>query len=52
MEYKTEELNADDYCTVSADGEYFVQFCDPPLPSFVSGNATLGKFIIFKGNSE
>jgi hypothetical protein len=42
MEYKTEEINADDYCSLSVDGDYFVTFCDPPLPSFVADNETIG----------
>ena len=45
MEYATEALSADDYCSVSVDGAYFVQFCDPPLPSLVADNQTLGIFL-------
>lgn len=44
MEYKTEEINADDYCSLSVDGDYFVTFCDPPLPSFVADNETIGEY--------
>jgi len=48
MEYKTEAISADDYCSVSVDGDYFVQFCDPPLPSFVADNHTLSTFLTRK----
>lgn len=44
MEYEIEQLDSDDYCTISADDDYFVQFCNPPLPSFVADNATIGEF--------
>ena len=47
MEYEIEQLDSDDYCTISADDDYFVQFCNPPLPSFVADNATIGKFYHF-----
>ncbi|CBY23487.1 unnamed protein product [Oikopleura dioica] len=36
MEYSTEIHSSEDFCTITADGEYFVQFCDPPVPSFVN----------------
>ena len=45
MEYEIEQVDSDDYCTISADDDYFVQFCNPPLPSFVADNATIGKFL-------
>jgi uncharacterized protein YegL len=44
MEYQIEQLDSDDYCTISADDEYFVQFCNPPLPTFVADNATIGEY--------
>ena len=43
MEYEIESLDADDYCSITSQGDYFVQFCNPPLPTLVADNATLGK---------
>ena len=42
MEYEIEALVGDDYCSITAQGDYFVQFCNPPLPTLVADNATLG----------
>ena len=43
MEYEIDQVDSDDYCTISADGDFFVQFCNPPLPTFVPDNFTMGK---------
>ena len=47
MEYEIESLDADDYCSITAQGDYFVQFCNPPLPTLVADNATLGKTLTY-----
>lgn len=45
MEYSTEIHSSDDFCTITADGQYFVQFCDPPVPSFVNDSVSaIGQF--------
>jgi len=44
MEYEIESMVGDDYCSITAQGDYFVQFCNPPLPTLVADNATLGEY--------
>jgi hypothetical protein len=45
MEYSTEIHSSEDFCTITADGHYFVQFCDPPVPSFVDDSvSSIGQF--------